>query len=66
MPVDDATLERIALSRAEYDRLVGMLDREPNELELGMAAALWSEHCGYKHTRPLFRHFPTTGPRVRT
>ena len=66
MPVDDATLERIALSRAEYDRLVGMLDREPNELELGMAAALWSEHCGYKHTRPLFRHFPTTGPRVLT
>ncbi len=66
MPVDDATLERIALSRAEYERLVGMLDREPNELELGMAAALWSEHCGYKHTRPLFRHFPTTGPRVLT
>ncbi|MDE2695941.1 MAG: phosphoribosylformylglycinamidine synthase subunit PurL [Chloroflexota bacterium] len=66
MPVDDATLERIALSRAEYERLVGMLAREPNELELGMAAALWSEHCGYKHTRPLFRHFPTTGPRVLT
>ena len=66
MPVDDATLERIALSRAEYQRLVAMLDREPNGLELGMAAALWSEHCGYKHTRPLFRHFPTTGPRVLT
>ena len=66
MPVDDTTLERIALSRAEYERLVGMLDREPNELELGMAAALWSEHCGYKHTRPLFHHFPTTGPRVLT
>ena len=66
MPVEDATLERIALSRAEYERLVGMLDREPNELELGMAAALWSEHCGYKHTRPLFRHFPTTGDRVLT
>ena len=66
MTVDDTTLERIALSRAEYERLVDMLDREPNGLELGMAAALWSEHCGYKHTRPLFRHFPTTGPRVLT
>ncbi len=64
--VDDATLERIALSRAEYERLVDMLDREPNGLELGMTAALWSEHCGYKHTRPLFRHFPTTGPSVLT
>ncbi len=66
MAVDDTTLERIALSRAEYERLVDMLDREPNGLELGMTAALWSEHCGYKHTRPLFRHFPTTGPSVLT
>ena len=66
MPVDDATLARIALSRAEYERLVDLLDREPNGLELGMTAALWSEHCGYKHTRPLFRHFPTEGPRVLT
>ena len=66
MPVDDATLAQIALSRAEYERLVDLLDREPNGLELGMAGALWSEHCGYKHTRPLFRHFPTEGPRVLT
>ena len=66
MPPDDETLARLALKRAEYDRLAAMLGREPNGLELGMAAALWSEHCGYKHTRPLFRHFPTAGPRVLT
>jgi phosphoribosylformylglycinamidine synthase II len=66
MPVDDRTLAQIALSRAEYDRLVAMLEREPTEVELGMTSALWSEHCGYKHSKPLFRHFPTTGPRVLT
>ncbi|MBM4416094.1 MAG: phosphoribosylformylglycinamidine synthase subunit PurL, partial [Chloroflexi bacterium] len=66
MPVDDRTLAEIALSRAEYERLVAILEREPTDVELGMAAALWSEHCGYKHTRPLFRHFPTTGARVLT
>ena len=66
MPVDDRTLAQIALSRAEYDRLVAMLEREPTEVELGMASALWSEHCGYKHSKPLFHHFPTTGPRVLT
>jgi phosphoribosylformylglycinamidine synthase len=43
-----------------------MLEREPTEVELGMTSALWSEHCGYKHSKPLFRHFPTTGPRVLT
>ncbi|MFA7297097.1 MAG: phosphoribosylformylglycinamidine synthase subunit PurL [Dehalococcoidia bacterium] len=66
MPVDDRTLAQIALSRVEYDRLVAMLEREPTEVELGMTSALWSEHCGYKHSKPLFRHFPTTGPRVLT
>ena len=29
-----------------------------------MFGAMWSEHCGYKHSRPLLRRFPTTGPGV--
>ena len=64
--VDNHTLAQVAMSRAEYERLVGMLDREPTAVELGMAGALWSEHCGYKHSRPLFHHFPTEGPYVLT
>ena len=64
--VTEQALEAVAMSHAEYDRLVGMLDREPTEVELGMAGALWSEHCGYKHSRPLFKHFPTTGEYVLT
>jgi phosphoribosylformylglycinamidine synthase II len=63
-PATDAELREVALSRAEYNRAVGMLDRYPSRVELGMIGALWSEHCGYKHSRPLFRLFPTTGPRV--
>ena len=66
MAVDERALEAVAMSHAEYARLVEMLDREPTEVELGMAGALWSEHCGYKHSRPLFKHFPTTGEYVLT
>ena len=66
MPVDDHTLAQVAMSRAEYERLLDLLDREPTDVELGMVGALWSEHCGYKHSRPLFHHFPTTGPYVLT
>ena len=65
-PADDRTLDMVAMSREEYARLVEMLDREPTEVELGMTGALWSEHCGYKHSRPLFHHFPTEGPYVLT
>ena len=59
-------LSQVAMSKDEYGRLVTMLDREPTEVELGMTGALWSEHCGYKHSKPLFHHFPTTGPHVLT
>lgn len=66
MPADDHTLAQVAMSRAEYTLLVDLLDREPTDVELGMVGALWSEHCGYKHSRPLFHLFPTEGPFVLT
>jgi len=66
MTVDQRTLDQIALSWDEYRLACERLDREPNEVELGMIGALWSEHCGYKNSKPLLRLFPTTGPRVLT
>jgi phosphoribosylformylglycinamidine synthase len=50
----------------EYDLIVYKLGREPNDVELGMFGAMWSEHCGYKNSKPLLRLFPSTGPRVLT
>ena len=64
--IDDETLAQIALSHDEYIRACELLDRAPTDVELGMIGALWSEHCGYKHTRPLFHHFPTEGERILT
>src|SRR4051812_9039450 len=66
MPRDAETLALIALSVDEYDQIVSLLDREPNDVELGMFGAMWSEHCGYKNSKPLLRLFPSTGPRVLT
>src|SRR5690242_18214319 len=62
--IDQRTLDEVALSRAEYAQIVELLGRAPNAVELGMFGAMWSEHCGYKNSRPLLRLFPTTGPRV--
>ena len=66
MPRDAETLAQIALSVAEYDQIVALLDREPNDAELGMFGAMWSEHCGYKNSKPLLRLFPSTGSHVLT
>ncbi|MEX1157445.1 MAG: phosphoribosylformylglycinamidine synthase subunit PurL [Thermomicrobiales bacterium] len=57
-------LREVALTRTEYDQIFELLGREPSPVELGMFGAMWSEHCGYKNSRPLLKHFPTTGSRV--
>src|SRR5213075_1492888 len=35
-----------------------------NNFELAVFSLLWSEHCGYKHSAPLLRRLPGSGPRV--
>ncbi len=64
MPVSREMLDEIALSPAEYEMIVDGLDREPTPVELGMFGALWSEHCGYKHSRPLLRMLPSRSSRT--
>ncbi len=53
----DAQLREVALTRAEYATICERLGRRPNAVELGMCGAMWSEHCGYKNSRPLLRRF---------
>ena len=66
MAVDQSILDTIALSRDEYEMIVQRLGREPNEVELGLFGALWSEHCGYKNSKPLLRLLPAEGAYVLT
>jgi len=56
--------QRHGLTEAEYGLAVEALGRTPNEVELGMFGAMWSEHCAYKHSRPLLGRLPKDGPRV--
>jgi phosphoribosylformylglycinamidine synthase subunit PurL len=64
-PVAAQQLHReLGLTDGEYDRIRGLLGREPNDFELGVFSLLWSEHCGYKHSALLLRRFPTEGAGV--
>ena len=64
MPVSQEALDELALSQAEYEAIVERLGREPNSLELGLFGSLWSEHCGYKHSKPLLRMFEAKNDRL--
>jgi len=52
------------LTTEEFDQVVAHLGRSPVAVEAAMFGALWSEHCGYKNSRPLLRRLPTEGPQV--
>ena len=62
--VSDADLREVSLTRSEYERICAQLGRAPNRVELGMFGAMWSEHCGYKNSRPLLKLLPTDGKHV--
>ena len=62
--IDQAVLERHGIKPDEYDRILQLLGREPNLLELGLFSVMWSEHCSYKSSRIHLKTLPTTGPRV--
>ena len=63
-PITPALVRDHNLTAAEYRRIEAMLGRAPTFAELGVFSALWSEHCSYKHSKPVLRTFPTTGPQV--
>jgi phosphoribosylformylglycinamidine synthase subunit PurL len=68
---ETAALERaprrhreLGLTDWELERIVERLGREPNDVELAVFSLMWSEHCGYKHSRKLLRRLPTEGDHV--
>ncbi len=62
--IDRVTIEAHGLTAEEYQRIVAILGRDPNLLELGIFSVMWSEHCSYKSSRIHLRTLPTEGPRV--
>jgi phosphoribosylformylglycinamidine synthase subunit PurL len=55
---------QLGLTDGEYARILGRLGRAPNDVELAMLSLMWSEHCGYKHSRRLLRRLPKEGAHV--
>ncbi|MEI7888711.1 MAG: phosphoribosylformylglycinamidine synthase subunit PurL [Actinomycetes bacterium] len=63
LPGVDRAVE-LGLTKPEYARIVELISREPNEVELAMFSLLWSEHCAYKHSKKVLRRLPTEGDRL--
>ena len=60
----DGLRARYNLTEEEYRRIVELLGRRPNDVELNIFSVMWSEHCSYKSSKVHLKKFPTSGDRV--
>ena len=49
------------LTKKEFKLIVDKLKRIPNKNEIGVIAAMWSEHCSYKSSKIHLKKLPTKG-----
>lgn len=56
--------QSMGLSAEEWQLILKRLKRTPNQCELGIFSAMWSEHCSYKSSRRWLKTLPTEGPQV--
>lgn len=56
-PISAEVYESMGLNKGEFDLILKLLGRDPTPTELGMFAVMWSEHCGYKYSRPVLAAF---------
>jgi phosphoribosylformylglycinamidine synthase len=52
------------LTDEEYGRVLAIMGREPNIVELGIFSVMWSEHCSYKSSKRWLKELPTEAPWV--
>jgi phosphoribosylformylglycinamidine synthase subunit PurL len=63
-PITSELVAAHGLKPDEYQRILGLIGREPSYTELGIFSAMWNEHCSYKSSKKWLKTLPVTGPRV--
>ncbi len=49
------------LSKEEYHKIIEIMGRDPNFVELGIFSVMWSEHCSYKSSIKMLKTLPREG-----
>ena len=59
--IDIQMAKEHGLSEEEYSKILEILGREPNYVELGIFSVMWSEHCSYKSSIKMLKTLPREG-----
>ena len=64
MKIDKKIIQNHGLKDDEYKKIVELIGRDPNFVELGIFSAMWNEHCSYKSSKMHLKKMPTKNKRV--
>jgi len=64
MKITDEIIDKHGIKQDEYKKIISLIGREPNLLELGIFSAMWNEHCSYKSSKKYLKNLPTKSKRV--
>ena len=57
--ITDEIIIKHGLTKNEFKKIVDIIKRKPNLLELGLFSAMWNEHCSYKSSKLHLKKFHT-------
>jgi len=64
MKIASEIIHKHGISSEEYKKIVNLIGRNPNLLELGIFSAMWNEHCSYKSSKKYLGTLPTKNDKV--
>jgi len=64
MKISSQIIKKHGISLEEYKKILELIGRDPNLLELGIFSAMWNEHCSYKSSKKYLRKLPTKNNKV--
>tara|TARA_Y100000590_G_scaffold392262_1_gene469558 strand:- start:3155 stop:5350 length:2196 start_codon:yes stop_codon:yes gene_type:complete len=64
MEISQEIIDRHGIKPDEYKKIISLIGKKPNLLELGIFSAMWNEHCSYKSSKKYLKTLPTKNKKV--
>ena len=64
MKITTKIINNHGIKPQEYEKIISLIGKEPNLLELGIFSAMWNEHCSYKSSKKYLKTLPTKNGKV--
>jgi len=64
MEITPEIIKKHGIKTEEYKKIVSLIGKNPNLLELGIFSAMWNEHCSYKSSKKYLKTLPTKNKNV--